>query len=175
MKKPSKHIVTGMSPHNAKIMEVRRRTLTSIQDCRKILQESDWDVEVACLAIARASHDEKHGPESHDSYGIVCPYIHSFGRLGVMVELTCESSYTAKHRDFIRLANTIAMHIAWSNPKGIDRNDINPVFGDVCLMDQPEMKETKGQRTIRELISEMSMKTGEKINIRRFARFEVGK
>jgi len=164
-----------ISQNNAKIMDVRRRTKVSIQECKNALESTGWDVESACLNITKTIHDDKNGPERHDSYGIVCPYIHAFGRIGVMVELNCESSFVAKHRDFIKLANTIAMHIAWSNPEGVERNDVNQVFGEVCLLDQAEMKETQGRCTIRELLAELSIKTGENISIRRFARFEIGK
>ena len=156
------------------ITEVRRRTSASIADCKQNLEKCDWNADAACLMIAKKNYNNKNG-DSHNAYGIICPYIHAFGRIGVMIELSCESSYVAKHRDFIKLANTIAMHIAWSNPVGIERKDVNPSFGEVCLLDQPEMKEVQGQRTIGELISELSIKLGEPICIRRFARFEVGK
>lgn len=164
-----------ISQRNKKIMEVRRRTMASIQGCRQALESSGWSVDSACLTIAKTMHEERYGDGSHDAYGIICPYIHAFGRIGVMVELSCESSFVAKHMEFVKLANIIAVHIAWSNPQGIDRCDVNSAFDEVCLLDQPEMKETQGQRTIRELISELSMKTGEKIGIARFSRFEVGK
>lgn len=156
-------------------MDVRRRTAATITGCRKALEDSDWNVDDACLNIAKAMHEDRHDKDTHDSYGIVCPYTHAFGRIGSMVELSCESSYVAKHIDFIKLANTIAMHIAWAAPKGLDRGDVQQSFGDICLLDQVEMKETQGSKTIRELIAELSSKTGEKITLVQFARFEIGK
>jgi elongation factor Ts len=162
-----------LSQQNESILVVRRITQAPVVDCKKFLELSNWNIEEAVRLIARKKHDEKTN-KSHEFYGIVCLYSHQFGRVGVMVELSCESGYIAKSLDFIKLANTIAVQIAWSNPKGLDRQDVQQCFGEVCLLDQVEMKETQGQRTIKELLAELSCKTGENIKIVRFARFDVG-
>jgi elongation factor Ts len=190
------------------IMEVRRKTLASIVACKKALESHSWDVEKACYHIAKAIHDTKSNDKSHDCYGVVALYSYEFGRLGVMVELSCESGYVAKSHDFVRLAHTVAVHVAWANPKYIDRSQIDHLeietardnFKDMlaptnggtldqglvdlsmersfypkfCLLDQMEMKETHGKKTIGKLIGEMKRKTGEKIVVKRFARFRVG-
>ena len=160
------------------IIEVRRRTLAPMSSCKEALDIANWDVEKACLNIARSVHDKKNG-NSHDSYGIVCLYSHSFGRVGVMVEIGCESGYVAKSREFLRLANTIAVHIAWANPLRIDNSGadgaLEQIFGhDASLMDQKELKESNGEKTIRQLVQELSDKVGERIEIRHFSRFEIG-
>jgi elongation factor Ts len=196
------------------IAEVRRRTGVPVMSCRKALDSNGWDVDKACLNIARTIHDYKAGNgKSHDAYGIVALYSHEFGRVGVMVELGCESGYVAKNNDFIKLANAIAIHIAWSNPKYICRDDVDPreveaardnfaetspevkramlgvpdlsgqlidgmidrlFYHKVCLLDQPEMKETQGKETIGALLNKMSLQTGENVSVRRFARFRIG-
>lgn len=199
----------------AAIAEVRKRTMAPLLGCRKALEINEWDVDKACHNIAKAVHEDKVGNgKSHDSHGIVALYSHEFGRIGVMVEVSCESSYVAKSRDFIKMANTIAIHVAWSNPKYVSRADVDPreieaardnfsdtigsgpewakvgklfvsdgmvdsameshFYPKMCLLDQPEMKESQGQETIGELISRMSMETGEKISVRRFSRFRIG-
>jgi elongation factor Ts len=161
-----------ISEHNAAILEVRRRTQDSIGECKKSLMESNWEIDEAIRLMARNRHNANN--KSHESYGYVALYSYEFGRAGVIVELGCESGYVAKSMDFVKLANTIAIHVAWSNPKGMDRKDVNQSFGEICLLDQPEMRETQGQRTIREMLSELSCKTGETITLVRFARFKVG-
>lgn len=156
------------------ISEVRRRTLAPIWACKKTLEAHGWDVEKSCSAISKTIHENKND-NAHDSYGSVGLYSHSFGRVGVLVEVSCESSYVVKSREFVRLVNAIASHIAWSNPIALDRSDSSLGIEGVCLLDQPEMKETQGQITIGELVAELSMKSGEDIRIVAFARFEVGK
>jgi len=156
------------------IADVRKRTLAPIWGCKKALEACGWDVEQACLSITKALHDSKNG-KAHDSYGVVGLYTHAFGRIGVMVELSCESSYVSKSREFVKLVNLISAHIAWSNPLALDRSDPSLRFGEVCLLDQQEMKDTQGQSTIGELVAELACKTGEQVRIVSFARFEVGK
>ena len=208
----------AISSQNAAIMEVRRRTGAPLLGCRKALEACDGDVDEACLTIARALHDEKSG-EKHDSYGLVCHYSHNFGRVGVMVEVACESSYVVKNREFVKLANAIAVHIAWSNPKCIsrkylDQRDVDAArdnfestysanmstkswgpmgeereyfarlaeealekhyYPSLCLLDQKEMRESGGEKTIGQLLSELSEKVREKVEVKWFARRELGK
>jgi len=163
-----------LSEHNKAILEVRHRTQDSISECKKALEISNWDIDEAVRIVSRVRHDANTKNQSHEFYGYVGLYSFEFGRAGVLVELGCESGYVAKSSEFIKLANTIAVHVAWANPKGLNREDVNQSFGEVCLLDQPEMRETKGQRTIRELLAELSCKTGENITLVRFVRFKVG-
>jgi len=190
------------------IAEVRRRTSAPIKDCKKALELNGWDLDDACRHIAKVLHDERalaRGKEKqHDSYGTVALYSYEFGRLGVMVELSCESNYVAKSREFIKLANAIAIHIAWSNPRFVDRFQVPPgdvraaedelrkkigeegwqQFGDdlmekhfypkYCLLDQLEIKETQGKETISSMVGNLSRQTGEVIAVKRFARFRIG-
>ena len=156
------------------ISEVRQITQARLVDCKTALENSNWNVNDAIKSIGKKHHDEMNNENQHEFYGTVCLYSHLFGRVGTMVELSCESSYVAKSADFIKLANAIAVQISWSNPKGLDRQDVQQCFGEVCLLDQFETKETQGRRTIRELLAELSCKTGENIKIVRFTRFEIG-
>ena len=190
----------------AAIAEVRRKTLAPIVACKKALESYSWDVEKACLHIARAIHETKGNGKSHDAYGIVALYSYEFGRLGAMVELSCESGYVAKSNDFVRLANVVAIHVAWANPRYVDRSRMDPreveaardgfvveiidfefksreevdagmeraFYPKFCLVDQLEMKETHGAKTIGMLLAELSDRTGEKIAVKRFARFRIG-
>ena len=186
--------------------------------CRKALESCDGDVDEACLTIARALHDEKSG-EKHDSYGIICHYSHNFGRVGAMVEITCESSYVAKNREFLKLANAIAVHIAWSNPKYVSRKELDQrdvdaardnfeatiissmqsacrtttflydhesyvlrlvdaameerYYPALCLLDQKEMRESGGGKTIGQLLHDLSEKVRENVEVKWLARREI--
>ena len=164
-----------MNDRTAVIAEVRRRTLAPIWGCKKALEASGWDVEQACRSIAKTLHDSRGGRNgnSHDSHGMVGMYSHAFGRIGVLVEVACESGFVSRSLDFVKLVNAVAAHVAWANPQSLERGAAG--LGEVCLLDQPEMKETQGQRTIGELVAELSHKTGEEIRIVSFARFEVGR
>jgi len=195
------------------LIEVRRKTGAAIASCKKSLEINDWDIEAACRNIAKTDHDSKNSNE-HNSYGTIALYSHQFGRIGSMIELSCESGYVAKQQDFVRLANTIAIHVAWSNPRYISRDEIDQreieiakdnfrdtigsgpawekvgkliitdgmvimameshFYPKVCLLEQLEMKETKGRKTIGELLIEMTEKMGERIEVKRFARFKIG-
>ena len=99
---------------NQAILEVRKRTEAPISSCKQALEAANWNIDLACLTIAKATHKEK---KSHDHYGTVCLYSHSFGRIGVMVELNCETDFVARTDEFQNLAKVIAMHVAWANPK----------------------------------------------------------
>ena len=143
-------------------------------NAKKSLEISNWDIDEAVRLVARNRHDMKSNNQAHESYGYVCLYSYEFGRSGVMVELGCESGYIAKNIDFIKLANVIATHISWSNPKRVLIERMLIKLSEKCLLDQPEMRENQGQRTIRELLLDLSCKTGENITLVRFARFKVG-
>ncbi len=107
------------------IKELRKRTGAGIMDCKKALNESGGDVEKAIeylrkLGIAKA--EKKAGRETQE--GIVDAYIHPGAKLGVLVEVDCESDFVAKNDEFKSFVHDIAMHIAASDPVSVSREDI---------------------------------------------------
>jgi elongation factor Ts len=128
------------------------------------------------------------------------------GKIGVMVEVNCETDFVAKTEDFTEFARNLAMHIAATNPVSIVPEDVpqavidrereiykaqvlemgkpekmvekiaegklNKFFKDNCLMNQQYVKEP--DKTIADYLNEVIAKTGEKITIKRFARFQIG-
>jgi len=112
---------------NAKIVkELRDKTGAGMMDCKKALLETDGNLEKAVdhlrkTGIAKA---EKKG-ERTAKEGIIFSYIHQGGRLGVLVELNCETDFVAKTDGFSELAHNFAMQIAATNPLSIKREDID--------------------------------------------------
>jgi elongation factor Ts len=140
------------------------------------------------------------------SEGTVQSYIHMGGKIGVMVEVNCETDFVAKTDDFNEFAKNIAMHVAATNPVGIVPEDVpqdvidrereiykaqvlemgkpeqmvekiaegkmNKFFKESCLMNQQYVKEP--DKTIADYLNEVIARTGEKITIKRFARFQIG-
>ena len=112
---------------NAKIVkELRDKTGAGMMDCKNALKETQGDLEKAVdhlrkTGIAKA---EKKG-ERTAKEGLVFSYIHHGGRLGVLVELNCETDFVAKTDGFSDLAHSLAMQIAATNPLSIKRDDVD--------------------------------------------------
>jgi len=107
------------------IKELRGKTGAGIMDCKQALNECDGDIEKAVDAlrkkgIATALKRADRGT----SEGIVQSYIHMGGKIGVLVEVNCESDFVAKTDDFLEFAKNLAMHIAATTPAGILPEDV---------------------------------------------------
>ncbi|MBC8317501.1 MAG: translation elongation factor Ts [Desulfobulbaceae bacterium] len=107
------------------VKELRDRTNSGMMDCKKALTETEGDMEKAVdllrqkgLAVAAKRADRA------TSEGIIQTYIHGAGKLGVMVEVGCETDFVAKTDSFIEFAKDIAMHIAAANPVAIGREAV---------------------------------------------------
>ena len=108
------------------VKELRDKTGAGMMDCKKALMETEGNLEKAVdhlrkTGIAKA---EKKG-ERTAKEGLVVSYIHHGGRLGVLVELNCETDFVAKTDGFSELAHNLAMQIAATNPLSIKRDDID--------------------------------------------------
>ncbi len=107
------------------VKQLRDKTGAGIMDCKAALSECDADIEKAIDFLRKkglATAKKRAGRET--SEGVIYSYIHMGGKIGVMVEVNCESDFVAKTDDFIEFAKNIAMHIAASNPAGISEEDI---------------------------------------------------
>jgi len=110
--------------------------------------------------------------------GVVESYIHAGGRIGVLVEVNCETDFVANTDDFRQLARNIAMQVAAMNPQVVSADDperagIEGTDEEVCLMSQPFIRDSG--RTIASLVQDTIAKTGENVRVRRFVRFELGR
>jgi elongation factor Ts len=109
----------------AKVKELRDRTNAGMMDCKKALAESGGDMEKAIAWLRQkglAVAGKRAGRST--SEGVVQCYIHSNNKLGVMVEVNCETDFVAKTDQFIQFAHDIAMQIAATNPVAIRREEV---------------------------------------------------
>jgi elongation factor Ts len=171
-------------------------------DCKEALLEAGGDIEGAMAILRRkgiAKAEKKRERETRE--GLIVSYIHGGGRLGVLLELNCETDFVARTEEFAKLSKDIAMHIAAMNPRYISRKDVpeevldkkrkeimeeigvdddeeaikermEEFFSEVCLLDQMFIKDMS--MTVGELIDSYIAKFGENIVVRRYVRFELG-
>lgn len=144
------------------LKKLRNETQVSLADCRKALEESDNNYDKAKDWL------KKHGLEKaakksdrETSQGLVESYIHQNGRVGVLVEVLCETDFVARTDDFKKLAHEIALQIAAMNPKDVD-----------VLLKQEFIKDTSV--TIEAMVKQAIAKIGENITVKRFSRIEIG-
>ncbi len=189
------------------VKDLREKTGAGMMDCKKALAESAGDFEKAVDYLRQkglATAAKRAGRVA--SEGAIGSYIHAGAKIGVMVEVNCETDFVAKTDDFLAFAKDMSMHIAAINPLFIQREDIPPevlekereiyrvqaratgkpekviekivagklekYFSEVCLLEQPFVKDP--DVTVKDLLNSLVAKMGEKIEIRRFCRFQVG-
>ncbi len=107
------------------VNELRQRTGIGMMDCKKALQESKGDIDEAITILRKKGYARAKDKMSREaSEGIVGSYIHMNNKLGVLVEVNCESDFVARTEDFQQLVKDIAMHIAAANPKYLSSGDV---------------------------------------------------
>jgi elongation factor Ts len=111
----------------AQVKELRDKTGAPMMDCKKALSEAKGDLEQAVVLLRKrgASVAERKAGRT-TSEGAVTSYIHAGGKIGVLVEVNCESDFVARTDDFKELVHDIAMHIAASDPKFVRKEDVTP-------------------------------------------------
>jgi elongation factor Ts len=111
----------------AMVKELRDKTGAPMMDCKQALSESKGDIEQAIVHLRKkgiATAAKKAARVTGE--GAVASYIHAGGKIGVLVEVNCESDFVARTEDFQNLVHDIAMHIAASDPKFIRKEDVSP-------------------------------------------------
>ncbi len=106
------------------VKELREKTGVGFMECKSALQESDGDIEAAVMVLRKrglASLAKKSGRETKE--GLIGSYIHN-GKIGVMLEVNCETDFVARNPDFQELVKDLAMHIAAIDPRFIRREDV---------------------------------------------------
>ncbi len=191
----------------AMVKELRDKTNAGMMDCKKALKETAGDMEKALDYLRQkglAKALKRSGREA--SEGAIHAYIHGGGRIGVLVEVNCETDFAAKSEDFLEFVKNVAMHIAASNPVGIQQEDIpeeivqreraifmaqaretgkpenilekmvdgkmRKFFEESVLLQQAYVKDP--DKTVQDYLNELVASIGEKIIIRRFARYQLG-
>lgn len=191
---------------NAKMVgQLRESTGAGLMDCKKVLVEAEGDFDQAVELLRKkgmATAAKKAGRDASD--GLVDAYIHLGGKVGVLVEVSCESDFVAKTDDFKSFVRDIAMHIAATNPVCVCREEVDPeiVAAERKVAEsQAEGKPARAieqivegklnkflsesclleqafvkdpDQTVQELLTAMIAKMGENMAIKRFARFQIG-
>jgi elongation factor Ts len=107
------------------VKQLREMTGAGIMDCKRALEESGGDFEAAVLWLREkglSTAAKKAGRDARE--GVIASYIHHGSRLGVLLELNCETDFVARTEDFQKLAQGIAMHVAALEPRWISRDDV---------------------------------------------------
>lgn len=108
------------------VKNLRDRTGASMMGCKKALEESSGDIEKAIKILQKSGSkiaDKKCGRDTEE--GCIGSYIHSNGKIGVLVEINCETDFVAKGDEFMELAHNLAMHIAAADPKYVSYDEID--------------------------------------------------
>jgi elongation factor Ts len=190
------------------VKALRDRTGAGMMDCKKALTETGGDVEKAIevLRVKQGKRIEDRG-ERQASEGTIQTYIHSNGKVGVLVEVDTETDFVARNDELVAFAKDIALHIAAAAPEYVSEEEVDDDrrqaelrvyeqeaadkpenvrakiaegklrkwYETVVLLHQPHVNGDKYEgKTIGQLLDEVRAKTGENVQIRRFARFAVG-
>src|SRR6266542_2721206 len=193
------------------VKQLREKTGAGMMECKNALVEAQGNQEAAIDILRKrglASAKKREGRIAAE--GIVGSYIHMGGKVGVLVEVNCETDFVARGEEFQQLVKDVAMHIAAAEPRYVLREEVsaeavekeceiaraqakndpknankpepviekivegrlNKFYEETVLLDQPFVKDPA--KTVGELVTEKVAKTGEKITIRRFARYKMG-
>lgn len=166
------------------IKKLRMMSSASISDCKKALQDAGGDIEKA-MALLRnrglelvAEKKERIAKE-----GRVEAYVHQGNKLGVLLEVDCETDFAARNSDFAQFTKDISMQIAACNPLYIEKEDVpkkdlaevkdkEHFYKENCLLEQVFIKDPN--ITVKDYLGSLLAKIGENIVIRRFTRYKIG-
>ena len=108
------------------VKELRNKTGAGMMDCKNALKQSDGDINKAIDNLRKSGIAKAEKKGSRDTKeGIVYSYIHAGGRIGVLIEVNCETDFVAKNKGFVELVKNLAMQIAATNPISLDRDSID--------------------------------------------------
>ena len=198
-----------MAASAEQVKELRERTGAGVMDCKAALEASKGDMQGAIEHLRKkglADAAKKAHREAKD--GVVASYIHPGSKIGVLVEVNCETDFVARTDDFQQLVKDLAMQVAAANPSYVSREDVpgavvekereiyrqqmadqkkpaqvvdkivegklEKFYAESCLMEQPFIRDPSGKTRLRDMVDQATSKMGERIVVKRFARFQVG-
>ena len=191
------------------VMELREKTGAGVMDCKAALQASDGNLDAAVEFLRKKGLADAKKRESRDAKeGLVHAYIHPGGKLGVLVEVNCETDFVAKTDAFQELVRDLAMQVAATSPTYVSRDEVPATmlekereiyrgqmadqkkpaqvldkivegklekwFSEQCLLEQAFIKDAAGKTKVKDLVDLTNSKTGERVVVKRFARFQIG-
>jgi elongation factor Ts len=186
------------------VAALRAETGLGMMDCKEALVEAKGDMDQAKILL-RQKHSMKPPRQKATLEGHVGHYIHAGGKIAVLVEVNCETDFVAKNADFQDFVHNLAVHVAASNPRWLTRDEVpqevidqerevaaanlagkppeivekiiqgrlDKFYKETCMLEQVYVRDNN--LTITDLLKEVTAKTGERLVIRRFVRFEVGR
>jgi elongation factor Ts len=166
------------------IKELRDMTCSSIAHCRKALEEAKGDIKQAVILLRKQGLEISAKKQSRAAKeGRIDCYIHHGNKIGVLLEVNCESDFAAKNEEFVKFTKDLAMHIAASSPSYIKKEDVpedvlqhekskEDYYKNNCLLEQVFVKDPS--LTIKDCLGSIVAKIGENIVIRRFIRYKIG-
>ena len=198
-----------MASSAEQVKELRERTGAGVMDCKAALDASKGDMQGAIEHLRKkglADAARKAHREAKD--GVVASYIHPGSKIGVLVEINCETDFVARTDDFQQLVKDVAMQVAAANPSYVSREDVpgavvekereiyrqqradqkkppqvvdkiiegklEKFYAESCLLEQPFIRDASGKTRLKDMVDQSTSKMGERIVVKRFARFQVG-
>jgi elongation factor Ts len=191
------------------VMELREKTGAGVMDCKAALLAASGTLEAAVEYLRKKGLADAKKREHRDAKdGVVHAYIHPGSKLGVLIEVDCETDFVAKTDAFQELVRDLAMQVAATNPAYVAREDVPATvlekereiyrgqmadqkkpaqvldkivegklekwFGEQCLLEQAFIKDTAGKTKVKDLVDLTNSRTGERVVVKRFARFQIG-
>jgi elongation factor Ts len=192
------------------VKALRERTGAGMMDCKAALEASKGDLQGAIEFLRKkglADAAKKQHREAKD--GVVHAYIHPGGKLGVLIEVNCETDFVARTEDFQQLVKDLAMQVAGvpsttyvsrdevpgaivqkereiyrqqmadqkKPPQVLDKiieGKLEKFYTEMCLLEQPFIKDATGKTKVKDLVDAATSKMGERVVVKRFVRFQVG-
>jgi len=191
------------------VKELRELTGAGVMDCKAALEASEGDIRKAVEFLRKKGLADAAKRAHHEAReGFVGAYIHPGGKIGVLVEVNCETDFVARTDGFQVLVKDLAMQVAAASPTYVSREEVpsevtdkereiyrqqmanqkklphvldkiiegklEKFYAEQCLLEQPFIKDATGKTKVKDLVSQVSARVGERVLVRRFARFRVG-
>lgn len=166
------------------IKELRDLTCSSVAHCKKALEEAKGDIKQAAILLRKQGLEIAAKKQSRAAKeGRVDCYIHHGNKIGVLLEVNCESDFVARNEEFVKFTKDLAMHIAATSPEYIKKEDVpeellkqeknkEDYYKNNCLLEQVFVKDPS--LTIKDYLGNIVAKIGENVVIRRFIRYKIG-
>jgi elongation factor Ts len=198
-----------MASSAEQVKDLRERTGAGVMDCKAALEAAKGDLQGAVEYLRKkglADAAKKSHRDARD--GVVVSYIHPGSKIGVLVEVNCETDFVARTEDFQQLVKDIAMQVAAANPSYVSREEVpgavvekereiyrqqmadqkkppqvidkivegklEKFYAESCLLEQPFIRDATGKTRLKDMVDQATAKMGERIVVKRFARFQVG-
>ncbi|HEY5724762.1 MAG TPA: translation elongation factor Ts [Methylomirabilota bacterium] len=198
-----------MASSAEQVKDLRERTGAGVMDCKAALEAAKGDLQGAVEYLRKkglADAAKKSHRDARD--GVVVSYIHPGSKIGVLIEVNCETDFVARTEDFQQLVKDIAMQVAAANPSYVSREEVpgavvekereiyrqqmadqkkppqvidkivegklEKFYAESCLLEQPFIRDATGKTRLKDMVDQATAKMGERIVVKRFARFQVG-